>query len=339
MQEITHRPKIVRALIRFLDTVLAQAKFWLLLLIPVIVMTIAMLLAISINQPQDAIKVSLYERQDISPLQQFNKDAPSEPNNKLLRVAIAGVLSPSKTLESYQGLLNYMGQKLGQRVTMVLKPTYAEINDLIRGERVDLAIICSLAYIKGNQDFGMELLVVPQIHGDTVYYSYLIVARDSGSLSLKDLRGGSFAFTDPWSNSGHLVPTYQLLLLGETPASFFARYIYTYSHDNSIKIVPDKLVDGAAVDSLVYDRLVAKDPELASETKIIARWGPYGIPPIVIGPTVDPQLKQQLQDFFLDLHKSDEGMKILNNLSVDKFVLGADEDYDSIREMKAKLGW
>ena len=103
--------------------------------------------------------------------------------------------------------------------------------------------------------------------------------------------------------------------------------------------VADKLVDGAAVDSLVYEQLVTDNAELASKTKVIARWGPYGIPPVVVSPTLDSRLKQQLRDFFLDLHKSSEGMKRLNNLSIDKFVVISDDIYGSIRKMERKLGW
>ncbi len=232
-----------------------------------------------------------------------------------------------------------MGERLGRQATLILKPTYAEVNDLVRGQHVDVAFVCSLPYVMGNQDFGMELLVAPRMYGGTVYYSYLIVPGESSDVSLEDLRGLSFAFTDPMSNSGHLAPTYQLSLLGEAPASFFSRYIFTYSHDNSITAVADKLIDGAAVDSLVYDKLVTDNPELVSNTKVIARWGPYGIPPVVVNPALDPQLKQQLRDFFLDLHNSDEGKRILNNLGIDKFVVAPDNIYDFIREMKTKLGW
>lgn len=296
-------------------------------------------LAISYNQPQGAIKVSLDEKSAVPPVQQIGSHDDGQPGENSLRVAITGVLSPSKTLEHYQELLTYMGKSLGRQATLILKPTYTEINDLVEGQRADVAFVCGLPYVKGNQDFGMELLVAPQMYGETVYYSYLIVPQGSSATSLEDLRGASFAFTDPISNSGHLAPTYQLSLLGEAPVSFFGRYIFTNSHDNSIAAVADKLVDGVAVDSLVYDQMVANDRELESETKIIARWGPYGIPPVVISPALDPQLKQQLRDFFLDLHNSDEGMTILENLAIDKFVPVPDDIYDSIREMKTKLGW
>jgi phosphonate transport system substrate-binding protein len=103
--------------------------------------------------------------------------------------------------------------------------------------------------------------------------------------------------------------------------------------------IADKLIDGAAVDSLVYDQLVTNDPELTSKTKIIARWGPYGIPPVVTSPLLERQLKQQLREFFLDLHDSHEGKMILDKLNIDRFVVVPDDTYDSVREMKTKLGW
>ncbi len=320
---------------RFYHSLAGYAKFWLLALVSVAVVVAALFLAVSHSQPQDAIKVSLDEKSAVPPVQGIN----SQPDDNSLRVAVAGVLSPIRTLEYYQELLTYMGENLDRQGSLILKPSYAEINDLVRGQRADVAFVCSLAYVEGNEDFGMELLVAPQMYGKTVYYSYLIVPQGSSATSLEDLRGASFAFTDPMSNSGHLAPTYHLTLLGEAPVSFFSRYIYTYSHDNSITAVADKLVDGAAVDSLVYDQMMASDPELASKTKIIARWGPYGIPPVVVNPALDPQLKYELRDFFLNIHNSDEGRRILDDLAIDKFVLVSDDIYDSIREMKTKLGW
>ena len=324
---------------RILHNTARRSKFWFIVLV---FMAIAAAIAfISLNQgpPLDAIQVSLADKSVVPQVLGSNSDDYNQPGNTSLRVAIAGVLSPSSTLEAYQDLLTYMGDSLDRQVTMILKPTYAEINDMLMGQRADVAFVCSLAYVKGNQDFGMELLVAPQINEEIVYYSYLIVPEVSGASNMEDLRGRSFAFTDPMSNTGHLAPSYQLSLLGETTASFFGSYYFTYSHDISIRAVEDRLVDGAAVDSLVYEQMIAKEPELASKVKIIARWGPYGIPPVVINPELDSQLKRQLQVLFSGMHDSDEGRDLLNNLDIDQFKVVPDDLYDSIREMTTKLGW
>ena len=59
--------------------------------------------------------------------------------------------------------------------------------------------------------------------------------------------------------------------LDAKPETFFSRTFFTYSHDNAIRAVADGLTDGAAVDSLVYDFAVERDPGLAAKVKVIRR--------------------------------------------------------------------
>jgi phosphonate transport system substrate-binding protein len=81
-----------------------------------------------------------------------------------------------------------------------------------------------------------------------MYQSYLIVHKDSPFRTIEDLKGKTFAFTDPDSNSGSLVPRYWLKQLNTRPEDFFRSITYTYSHDNAIMAVAKQLVDAAAVD-------------------------------------------------------------------------------------------
>ena len=184
----------------------------------------------------------------------------------------------------------------------------------------------------------MELLVAPQVGGETVYYSYLIVPDDSNAQGLKNLRGKVFAFSDPLSTTGRLVPVYWLKEMGETPERFFKKTVYTYSHDNTIKAVAEKLVDGGAVDSLVYDATVARHPDYSHSVKVIQKSQPFGNPPVVVPPGLDPQLKKQLRDLFLTMHEDEKGKSILKDLLIDRFVIPDDRFYDPVREMANKVG-
>jgi phosphonate transport system substrate-binding protein len=76
--------------------------------------------------------------------------------------------------------------------------------------------------------------------------------------------------------------------LGHTPDTFFARTFFTYSHDNAIYAVADGVADGAAVDSLIYEFALLRDPDLANRVRIIHQSPPFGIPPVVVGPTFAP---------------------------------------------------
>ena len=287
------------------------------------------LLAVACSGSGATIDFSQVEEQTPTPV--------SVPSGSTIRMAVAPVFSPLPTFTLYQQLADYMGEKLGRPVELVQGKTYAEINDLVKSNDVAVALVCTNPYLQGQQDFGMELLVAPLVQGEPYYYSLLIVRRDLDVSSLGDLRGMTFAFTDPLSNTGRLAPLYQLALRGETPDSFFSRSIFTYSHDNSIRSVADGIVDAAAVDSLVYDYLPVTEPDLMAKIKVIEKWGPFGINPFVVNPGLDPALKTQLRDVFLNMDKESGGRELLAEFMIDRFIVPDDSIYDSVREMRNYL--
>jgi phosphonate transport system substrate-binding protein len=297
-------------------------------LIPLVIL----LLLTGCGSPQESTAPVI----NLSDLQPLPASSPGEVVP--LRVAVAAVISPKGTAESYQPLLDYLSGKLGRPVELVQRRTYAEVNDLIESGFVDVAFVCTSAYVDGRERFGMELLVAPQVNGEAVYYSLLIVPKDSAAQGMADLRGKVFAFTDPMSNTGRLYPTYLVQQLGSAPDQFFARTFFTYSHDDAIRAVADGLADGAAVASLVYDFSVARDPSLAERIRIIHRSPPFGIPPVVVGPGIRPQLKAELQSVLLNMDDAAEGRKGLEAIGAERFVLIDDSAYASVRDLVAAVG-
>ncbi|MDP3298135.1 MAG: phosphate/phosphite/phosphonate ABC transporter substrate-binding protein [Thermodesulfovibrionia bacterium] len=259
------------------------------------------------------------------------------PEKNPIRIAIGSMMTPKEGYAYYKHLLNYIGEKMGRPVKLIDREKYAEIIALLKTGYLDIAFVCSKPYVDGHKEFGLELLVVPQVNGKTEYYSYIIVPVDSPVKTFEELRGKTFAFTDPGSNTGKLVPAHMLFKMNETPDSFFKEYIFTYDHDKSIKAVAKKIVDGASVDSLIWDYYNKFNPELTSKTKIILKSPPYGITPVVVPPGLDPEIKNKLRKIFLDIHKDEEGKKILEGMMIDKFVAGNDASYNSIRGIIASM--
>jgi phosphonate transport system substrate-binding protein len=200
-----------------------------------------------------------------------------------------------------------------------------------------LAFICSGPYVVGKEKYGFELLATPEVQNSHFYQSYLIVNKTSRFRNLNDLRGQVFAFTDPDSNTGKLVPTYWLSQMGERPETFFNKTIYTYSHDNSILAVAKSLVDGAAIDSLIWDYYHRKNPIFTSKTRIIRKSEPYGIPPIVASPFLASELKHRIRRVLFTMHSDPRGQEILEELMIDRFTPTQDAWYDSIRNIELKI--
>jgi phosphonate transport system substrate-binding protein len=255
-----------------------------------------------------------------------------------LKIGLAAMVSPKETLLYYDGLLRWVGERLGRKVELVQYRTYDEMDVALETRTLEIAFVCSGPYVRDRARFGVELLVAPRSHGKPFYQAYVIAPWASPVRSLADLRGKSFAFTDPKSNTGRTVPTYLITReFGVPPERFFSSVRFTFSHDQSIEEVSRGTVAGASVDSLIYDYLAAKSPASTKGTKIIARSPPYGIPPVVVNPAIDPALKARLKAAFLAMHEDPRGRAILDGIMVDRFIVPRDEDYESVREMERWL--
>jgi phosphonate transport system substrate-binding protein len=258
-------------------------------------------------------------------------------SNPPLRVAVAAMISPKETLEVYRQLLSYLGHKLGKDLELVQRKTYGEVNELIGKGLIDLGFICSGPYVAGKDRYGFVLLAVPVVNGHPTYSAYLIVNKESAFHRLEDLKGHTFAFTDPDSNTGRLVPLYWLAAMHTRPEKFFGRILYTYSHDNSIMAVGRGLVDGAAVDGLIWDFYEKKNPAFTSKTRIIKKSEPFGIPPLVASRQFPPADREQIQNLLFTMHQDPEGKRILDELMIDRFIAPRDEWYDTVRQMEQQL--
>ncbi len=255
-----------------------------------------------------------------------------QDSNKSLKVAVSAIISPLESFRYYQELFNYISGKLHNSIEFKQRKTYAEVNQMLVNNEVDFAFICSGAYTLISDK--VEILVVPVCNGKPFYQSYIIVNSQSGIRKFEDLRGKSFAFTDPLSNTGRLYAVKRLHDLNVTEKDFFSSTIYTHAHDISIQLVSKNVVDGAAVDGLIYQYQAKFHPETVKNIKIIEKSEDFGIPPVVVPRSLSPELKNRLRDIFLHIHQDSTGMKILNKLLIEKFIPGDDNNYNTIREMQ-----
>jgi phosphonate transport system substrate-binding protein len=270
----------------------------------------------------------------------FHKTLPLKktvrPNSPSLRVAVGAMVSPKETFIHYHQLFEFIGRELAIPVELIQRKTYQEINQLLDRGEIDIAFICSGPYAGKKDEYGFQVLAVPQVQNSYFYRSYLIVNANKTFQRLEDLRGQVFAFTDPESNTGRLAPIFWLHQMGEKPETFFSKAIYTYSHDNSILAVGRGLVDGAAVDSLVWEHLQNTRPELSRPIRIIRRSEPFAIPPVVASREFPRGKKNRVRQILLSMHLDDQGRRILKELMIDRFITPPADWFENAREIRKR---
>jgi phosphonate transport system substrate-binding protein len=291
----------------------------------VVLAGLAGLLLFSCNRPRpEVVEVDLSGHRGDAPGSEQQNAAP------VLRVAIAPVISPRESFIYYQELFDYMGSHLdGIDIEFRQRCSYEEVNGMLERNEVDLAFICTGAYLEGTG--GMDLLVGPLIRGRPYYQALVIVPAQSEATRFEDLQGGKFAYTDPYSFTGRLYPDYRARLLGQDPEGYFGSVQFTNGHDVSIQLVSRNLVDGASVSGLIFNYLQATNPEKTRNVRILERSADFGVPPIVTSLLLDQELRDQLRDLFLGLHLNPQGRDILDKLMIDRFVLVEDSLYQSAR--------
>ncbi|MEO1765782.1 PhnD/SsuA/transferrin family substrate-binding protein [Thiobacter aerophilum] len=228
----------------------------------------------------------------------------------------------------------YLERRLQRPVRFVQRTSYREIVDLLMKDDIEFAWICGYPYVRGEP--ALKLVAVPLFEGKPLYRSYVIVpSTDTRTRTLLDLRGKIFAFSDPLSNSGWLVPEARLREQGLDPGRFFARTFFTWAHRRVVEAVAAGLADGGAIDGYVYDTLAKLHPELTRQTRIAERSPKFGFPPVVAAPGASAADITALRAALLGMATDPDGRSLLTHLNLTGFTAGSPALFDGIRRNRA----
>jgi phosphonate transport system substrate-binding protein len=237
-------------------------------------------------------------------------------------------------------LAGYLARRMGVAVRLLDDLRWPERERMLYRGDAQLGVICGLQYVyavdRGEQP-GVELLVAPVMRGERyrglpIYFSDVIVRRDSPARCLADLRGAAWAYNERTSQSGYNLPRYALAERGET-AGFFGRVLESGAHQRSIELVLDGTVDAAAIDTTVLEREVRLRPELADRLSLIETLGPSPIPPLVVSRALRASVRTALLRLLIEMHYDPIGMDVLVSADIARFVRVRDLDYNEIRRM------
>jgi phosphonate transport system substrate-binding protein len=239
-------------------------------------------------------------------------------------------------LPVYKFIARFLSERMGLPAEFQVGFTYTQLYD-----EVDVGFVCGLPYIQLTRqgEPPVEPLAAPVLKGDRyggqpIYFSDVVVRRDSPFRSFAELRGRSWCYNETQSQSGYGITRYHLLQLGET-SGFFREVVETGWHERSLRLVCSGEVDASAIDSQVLAIALRDQPELAAKLRILDSLGPSTIQPVVASRRLSPSLRAELQAVLVEMHRHDLARESLAHGFVERFVPVADGDYDDIREMQS----
>lgn len=233
---------------------------------------------------------------------------------------------------------SYLERRIGRPVRFIQRRSYREIMELLQNGELDFAWICGYPYVRRRDPEFLDLLAVPVFEGTPYYQSYTIVHRDSPLNTLDDLEGRVFAFSDPDSNSGYLVPRSMIAPRLSSPSdTFFRLSFFTYSHGDTVEAVAKGVAEAGAVDSYVWEFLRRIKHPSALETRVIHRSPRYGFPPLVARRGVDMLVYDRMAEALMGMAEDAEGRKLLDHLALDAFEAADPRMFDDIRRLAERI--
>jgi len=237
--------------------------------------------------------------------------------------------SSANMTERFDSLVKYLGKRVGVQVELKTATDYAAVITGMQFKHIDFAYFGPKSYVeaaaRANADaFALEVTM----DGSKGYHGVIITREGSGFKSIQDLRGRTWAFTDPNSTSGTLVPmVYFLQELKIDPDKYFSKVIYSGSHEASMLSVKNGRIDGASTNDLDMARGNGKEWNQEKDFNII--WKSPLIPgsPIAYRKDLPDSLKRALKDAFLS-YNDPEG---LGQLKLKGYTDVTDEMYNPIR--------
>jgi phosphonate transport system substrate-binding protein len=244
-------------------------------------------------------------------------------------------VSNSTVHELHEFITKEVGLRLGLPTELVVETSYDScVQDLN-----DVCFVCSLPYVMFERQ-GLDLaipvaapvLVGERYGGCPIYFSDVVVRRESDVRSFLDMRGRSWAYNEPLSQSGYGITRYHLARLGETKG-FFSRVVEAGFHREAIRMVARGEVDGSAIDSQVLALELRDHPSLARALRVVERLGPSTIQPVAVSRRLGSDLREAIRRILVAMADDEQTRERLRRALIDRFVEVDAGAYDDIRMM------
>jgi len=249
---------------------------------------------------------------------------------KQLNLGLIPTESSDNITDRFDNLAKYLEKKLGVTIKIQVATDYAGVITAMQFKHIDVAYYGPKSYVEAADRAGAEALAMEvAADGSKGYKGVIIAKKGSPITTMEAAKGKIWAFTDPNSTSGTLVPTvYFVKTLKIDPEKYFSKVIYSGSHEASILSVKGGKVDLASTNDLDLARGNGKGWDTEKDFQIL--WTSELIPgsPMACRKDLPDSLKKALKEAFLS-YDDQEGLK---KLKLKGYAAADDKAYDPIRE-------
>ncbi|MBL6794459.1 MAG: phosphate/phosphite/phosphonate ABC transporter substrate-binding protein [Synechococcus sp. BS307-5m-G36] len=263
--------------------------------------------------------------------QTSNGESKSNPDK--LIVALIPDENAATVIQDNQGLKDFLNEKLGKDIELVVTTDYSSMIEAARNDRLDLAYFGPLSYVLAKSKSEIEPFAARIKGGTKTYNSCLIGNTKAGVTDFDSIKGKTFAFGDPASTSSRLFPELTLKENGLIKGDDYEG-VFLGAHDAVALAVQNGNAQAGGLACPILESLQEKGKIDDTKVTLIAKTAPIPQYPWTMRSSLNPELKETIRTAFIEL--DDE--KVLKPFKADGFAVITDQDYDGIRKAGDLLG-
>lgn len=270
----------------------------------------------------------------------FAENAADCPNGGTIRFAVEPYDTAPKLAPIYEHIGKLIGDKVGCEVKVFVTTNYNAEIEAMRSGKLELGEFGPLGYVLAHEVAKAEAIATfADAKGNpSTYWASIVTWPGSPVKTMQDLKGHSFAFSDPASTSGHLFPAYALRKNGIDPDTG-VKPVYAGSHTASFEALHNHKVDAGELNSQQLEAATQRGAYKDGDVVTLWKSDPIPVDPIAIRGDLDAGFKKRLTEVVQTLDISElsaDDRKMLGD-GMGKLVPQSDASYNNIRDLVKTL--
>jgi phosphonate transport system substrate-binding protein len=251
-----------------------------------------------------------------------------------------GLLSTENAAEitrRWAPILAQLEKDLGVKIKQATATDYRGTIEALKFKKAELGHLGPKSYVEASTNNYANVEPIAQLqlaNGSLGYRSCLIVHADSDIFSPEDMAGKTFAFNDPNSTSGYLVPSaFFMMEMNVDPKKLFSKVTFSGSHEASILAVAAKKVEIASTNLPDLQQLTRENKVPRGALRVI--WVSKLIPndPIVVRKDLPASFKSAVQESLTTMRSRNPEVFKEIGAWLGAFVPADDGKYQVIRDL------
>ena len=263
------------------------------------------------------------------------------PNGGTVRFGVEPYDTAARLVPIYQKVGDMIGEKLGCKVEVFVATSYNAEIEAMRNGKLEIGEFGPLGYVLAHQVAKAEAVAAfGTAEGKpNTYWASLVTYPGSGINNVAEIKGHSFAFSDPASTSGHLFPAYGLRTGGIDPDKDI-KPIYAGSHTSSFEALYNHKVDAGELNSEQLESATQRGHYKEGDLVFLWKSDPIPTDPFTVRGDLPDAFKKRVTEILqnLDLSTLDPAdRKIMVGAGITKLVPQSDGAYNGIRDLVKTL--